>query len=191
MTDLFNRRQALRLSTYVLILVAIVVVLARLAHHRSLPPARVDKHSVVPAVAATADQPEAAADSASTETQILASCAPHLGPNSALVPNFDVSQMPSPAAVHLKVRLWVNGDGFVTQAAFIGTSVVSPEDQEAAMNYTKGLTFVVPGTPECGVRQIELIGTFAEVKGSSGEWSTVFDPQPRYSLVGTRVVERR
>jgi hypothetical protein len=188
---LLKRGQVLRLTAYVLVLFVVVAMLVRLARHRNPPPVRVDTHTVAAAASASPDEPAAAADSESTETQILAACEPHLGPNSALVPNIDVSQAPNPAALRLKVRFWVSGDGFVNQAEFVGDSVVSAEDKEAELHYTKGLSFSVPGTPECGARQIELIGNFAEQKGPTGEWSTVFNVHPRYSLVGKRVVEKR
>jgi hypothetical protein len=183
-----NRRQLLRLTTYVVVLAVMVAILARLAHHRYPPPVQANRNSAAAAAPASSDQPETAVDSESAETRILASCEPRLGPNSASVPNIDVSQMPNPENLSLVVRFWVNGDGFVTKGFFVGDSVVTAEDQETEMHYTKGLTFLVPSTPECGVRQIELLGTFTEKRGSSGGWTTVFDVHARYSLIGKRVV---
>ena len=59
------------------------------------------------------------------------------------------------------------------------------------MHYIKDLTFSVPNTPECRARQMELIGNFVEALGSTGEWTTLTELHPRYSIVGTRVVQNR
>jgi len=89
----------------------------------------------------------------------------------------------------LKVRFWVNGDGFVTQAFVTGSNVYTRADQEAALDYIKLLSFVVPNTVECHARKMEVIGNFLESRGSNGEWETVLDLYPRYSFDGANVVQ--
>lgn len=53
-------------------------------------------------------------------------CHPQLSLISTSVPNIDVSNGRNPAAVRLKVRFWVNGDGFVTHVFVTGANVVTP-----------------------------------------------------------------
>ncbi len=88
------------------------------------------------------------------------------------------------------------GDGGVIPAEviashYLGRTVYSTEEAEDAVHYTKGLTFTVPNTAECRVRQMELIGNFAEALGQTGEWSTVFEMHPRFSYVGGYMRESR
>lgn len=158
--------------------------------HRRPPNVPADDHGA--ATAASTDAPRASGPAHLSEAEILANCHPHLAPNnSTSVPNIDVSARPNPAAVRLNVRFWVDGNGFVTKAFYLGRTVYSTEEAEDAVHYTKGLTFTVPNTAECRVRQMELIGNFAEALGQTGEWSTVFEMHPRFSYVGGYMRESR
>jgi hypothetical protein len=181
-----ENRSSLQLG--VVIAVAIIVLLAVLIHfshrNRALP---AQQESVA---ASPAEPPQDVAVQQLSEGRILADCHPHLTGNSS-VPNFDVSERPNPAAATLKVRFWVNGDGFVTQAIVTGANVVSADDREEALHYVKGLTFSVPNTVECRARQIELIGNFLESRGSTGEWTTLFAVHPRFTFDGNHVQQNR
>ena len=183
----------MRVCAYVVVLVAAIAILAHFFRHGnpSAPaaPAATDKVAAIPST--SVDQHPGVARPPTSESQILADCQPHLGTNVASVPNINVSEMPNPAAVRLKVRFWVDGDGFVTQAFVTGANVYAPADQEIALDYIKLLTFSVPNTPECHSRKMEVIGNFLESRASNGEWETVLDLYPRYSFDGTRVVQSR
>jgi hypothetical protein len=175
-------------------LLAIAGLLTRWIHHRHQPPEAAtlsasSTPSEAEAVAQAAVSPQAGAPPHLSTNRILADCQPHLGDVSISVPNIDVSDRPNPAAVQMKVRFWVNGDGFVTQVFVTGANVVVPADQETALDYVRHLTFEVPNTEECRTQRIEMIGSFLESKDSSGEWATVFEVHPRYSLDGSRVVQ--
>jgi hypothetical protein len=190
-SDFADRTPILRLFVYALTLVAAIAILVHFVRHGnpspSAAPAATDNVAAIPPT--SVDQPPAVAGPRAGESQILAACQPHLGPNTVSVPNIDVGEKPNPAAVRLKVRFWVNGEGFVTQAFVAGANVYTAADQEAALDYIKVLTFLVPNTPECRARKMEVIGNFLESRGSNGEWETVLDLYPRYSFDGTRVVQ--
>jgi hypothetical protein len=121
----------------------------------------------------------------------LAACHPHLNQNALSPPDFVLNERINPAAVQLKVRFWVNGDGFVTRAFVIANRVVPQADQGTALDYVQHLSFMVPNTEECQTRQMEMLGNFLESRESGGEWATVFEVHPRYSLEGNRVVQNR
>jgi hypothetical protein len=192
-SDFGDRAPILRAVVYAAPLVAAIAVLVHFSHYGNpSPPAAPTTADKVAAAPPTAvDQPSSGAGQRTGESQILAACQPHLGPNTASVPNIDVGERPNPAAVRLKVRFWVNGEGFVTQAFVSGANSYSAADQETALDYIKVLTFLVPNTPECRARKMEVIGNFLESRGSNGGWETVLDMYPRYSLDGTRVVQSR
>ena len=78
----------------------------------------------------------------------------------------------------------VDHDGFVMNAYVTGGTVVTPEDQEAALDYIRHLTFQTPTAEECQTLKIEMIGNFHMSKNSSGDWITIFDAHPVYSLNG-------
>jgi hypothetical protein len=138
----------LRITVSALTIIAVLALLLHLSHRK--PPETPKDDSAVAAIASTTPGPlPVEARSPGSEGEILANCHPHLGPNPGSVPNIDVSEKPNPAAARLKVRLWVNGDGFVTQAFLAGANAYTAEEQEDALHYTKGLTFSVPNTAEC------------------------------------------
>ena len=112
-------------------LLAIAGLLTRWIHHRHQPPEATtlsasSTPSEAEAVAQAAVSPQAGAPPHLSTNRILADCQPHLGDVSISVPNIDVSDRPNPAAVQMKVRFWVNGDGFVTQVFVTGANVVVP-----------------------------------------------------------------
>jgi len=176
---------ALRLRVVVALLVIVVLaVLIHFSHRNPALPAPQES------VAASPEEPVQDVVVQPSEGRILADCHPHLTGNPS-VPNFDVGERPNPAAATLKVRFFVNGDGFVTQAFVTGANVVSADDREEALHYVKGLTFSVPNTAECRARQMELIGNFLESRSSTGEWATLFAVHPRYTFDGNRVLQNR
>jgi hypothetical protein len=186
-SQLGRRGPLLRVTVYALGFVAIVAMLVYSMHRRKSPASA--ENNSVEAVDSTAEgPPQPVAAPHISEARILAGCHPHLSPEHTSVPDIDVSERPNPAGVIVKARFWVNGDGFVTQAFLAGAYVYTQEEREDALHYIKGLTFMVPNTAECRVRQMELIGSFFEARGSSGDWATVFAVHPRYTLDGTHVV---
>jgi hypothetical protein len=175
----------LRAVVFALGLVVLAGMLAYLFHRRNQP-AEPAENNVAAEVGR--DAASAPAGPRIDERRILAECHPHLSPNSTSVPNIDVSERPNPVGVILKVRFWVDGDGFVAQAFSTGASVYTAGEQEEALHYIKGLTFSVPNTEECRARKMELIGNFFETRGSTGDWSTAVELHPRYAVEGGRVV---
>jgi hypothetical protein len=181
----------LRITVCILALVAMIGLVVQLTHRRAPPDTVAENDSVAIDRSAAPGSAEAATPSRTNESEVLANCHPHLNSNAGSVPNVDVSAVPNPVAVRLKVRFWVNGNGFVTQAFVVGAHVYSVEDREDALHYIKGLTFTVPNTAECRTRQMELIGNFIEMRGAAGDWSTVVEMRPRYSFEGGRLVQSR
>lgn len=133
-----------------------------------------------PAPRSPANQPAALA--ASDEDSQLARCHPHLLPGGGAMPQIDVRQMADPGIGHLKVHFWVNGAGVVTRDVVMASNYALPAEQEAELVYTKTLTFSVPQTNECRLRDIELIGDYFEMKSNSGKWATFVKLYPRLSL---------
>ena len=195
MNQAWDIHPILRAALIAIGFLAIAGLLAQWIRHRHRPEAITLSTSSPPSEAEVASH-MAMSSQAPTPPQIsvnriLADCHPHLGDVSVSVPNIDVSDRPNPSAVQMKVRFWVNGDGFVTQVFVTGAGVVAPADQETALDYVRHLTFEVPNTEECRTQRMEMIGNFLESKDSSGEWATVFEVHPRYSLDGSRVVQSR
>lgn len=128
---------------------------------------------------------------ASDEDSQLARCHPHLLPGSGAMPQIDVSQMADPSIGHLKVHFWVNGAGLVTRQVVTASNYALPAEQEAELAYTKSLTFSIPQTNECRLREMELIGDYFEMKNNSGKWATIVKLYPRLSFdADGRVVSR-
>jgi hypothetical protein len=176
----------LRGAVYALGLVALIAFFVRLRH-----PGAPHADAATATVAAAPEDHQAAAHPNVNEHMILAECHPDLSPNTSSPPKFDVSRAVKPWAVSLKVRFWVNADGFVTKAFLLGGTVDNAEDQEAALHYIKGLTFQTPDTDECSTREIEINGEFRESADTGGEWLTVLQIHPRYSYQDGRLVESR
>jgi|ERR1700733_1511075 len=112
----------------------------------------------------------------------LARCHPHLLPGGGAMPQIDVSRMADPGIGHLKVHFWVNGAGIVTREVVTASNYALPAEQEAELTYTKSLTFSVPQTTECRLREMELIGDYFEMKSNSGRWATFVRLYPRLSF---------
>ena len=178
----------MRVFVHAVALAAAIAILAYFLDRRSPPPPAAGNEASTLSNAAA--QPAGAGAALSGESQILAACQPHLSKNTISVPNLR-TEMRNPAAARMKIRLWVNDSGFVTQAFVAGANSYAAADQEAALDYVKILTFTVPSLPECHSRKMELIGNFLESRSSNGEWETILDLYPRYSFDGTRIVQNR
>ncbi len=187
MMDFWSENPVLRGAVYALGVVALVGFFVWLSRPRA-PRSESDPATATQAAALQAD-PRAAPRT--SEQLILAACHPDLSPNTGSVPKFDVSRFPRPSAVSLKVRFWVNSDGFVTKAFMAGGSINDAQNQEEALHYVKGLIFQVPNTDQCRTREIEIIGEFRESADATGEWATVLEIHPRYASVEGRVLESR
>jgi hypothetical protein len=81
--------------------------------------------------------------------------------------------------------------GVVTKAFMVGGSVSDADEQEAAIHYTKSLTFQVPDTDECRTPEIEIEGEFRESADANGEWATVLEMHPRDAYQRGRPVGNR
>jgi hypothetical protein len=92
---------------------------------------------------------------------------------------------------HIKVHLWVNGAGLVTPQVLTATSDAAPAERQAQLDFTKGLTFTVPNTAGCRVRELELIGDFFEMRNAEGRWSTFVRLYPRLSFDADGVARSR
>jgi hypothetical protein len=119
--------------------------------------------------------------------ELLAGCQPVLKETPS-APTFEVDERYNRVAVQLKVRFLVDHDGFVMNPYVAGGTVVSPEDQEAAIDYTRHLSFETPTAEQCQTVKMQMVGNFHMSKSSSGDWITVFDAHPLYSFSGSQVV---
>lgn len=119
--------------------------------------------------------------------EIMAGCQPELKETPS-VPTFEVGEHYNRVGVQLKARFLVDHDGFVMNAYVAGGTVVTPEDQEAALDYIRHLTFQTPTAEECQTLKIQMIGNFHMSKNSSGDWITIFDAHPVYSFNGSQLV---
>ena len=119
--------------------------------------------------------------------EILARCQPELKETPS-VPSFEIGENYNRAAVQLKVRFVVDNNGFVMNAYVTGANVVTPADQEAALDYVRHLTFESPTAEECQTIKMQMVGNFHMAKDSGGDWTTIFDVHPVYSLSGEKVV---
>jgi len=72
--------------------------------------------------------------------------------------------------------------GIVTREVLTGSTYGTAAEQQAEMAYTKGLTFSLPNTVECRIREVGLVGDYFEMKGSSGSWATFVKLYPRLSF---------
>jgi hypothetical protein len=119
--------------------------------------------------------------------EILARCQPELKETPS-VPTFEVGEEYNRVAVQLKVRFVVDKNGFVMNPYISGANVVTPQDQEAAIDYIRHLTFETPTAEECQTLKMQMVGNFHMSKNSNGDWITVFDVHPVYSFSGSQVV---
>jgi hypothetical protein len=183
--DFWRDNPVLRGAAYMLGVVAVIGLFVWLS--RPAGPRAAD--SAAAAAASPPDERPAGPQPLRNERTILAECHPDLVPNTPSVPKFDVSRAPRPWTVSLKVRFWVNSDGFVTKAFALGGNVNNSLDQEAALSYTKSLTFRVPNSDDCRGREIEILGEFKESADAGGEWQTILEMHPRYAYQDGKVIE--
>jgi hypothetical protein len=189
--DFWSENPVLRGAVYALGVVALIgffVWLSRPSASRSASDAAAPSATATSAAAQPADR---RATAHTSEQMILAQCHPDLSPNTASVPRFDVGRFSRPSAASLKVRFWVNGDGFVTKAFMAGGSINDVQNQDEALHYVKGLIFQVPNLDQCRTREIEILGEFRESADAAGEWTTVLEIHPRFASVEGRVLESR
>jgi hypothetical protein len=119
--------------------------------------------------------------------EILARCQPELKETPSS-PTFEIGEEYNRAAVQLKVHFVVDKNGFVMNPYVSGANVVTPQDQEAAIDYIRHLTFETPTAEECQTLKMQMVGNFHMSKNSNGDWITVFDVHPVYSFSGSQVV---
>jgi hypothetical protein len=165
-----------------------VALIAFLVHMRHPSAARTAAENDPPSVAASPSpvtKPPVPPHVNSIE--ILARCHPELKETSS-VPTFEIGENYNRVAVQLKVRFVVDNNGFAMNAYLVGASVVTPADQEAALDYVRHLTFVTPAAEECQAIKMQMVGNFHMSKDASGDWTTIFDVHPVYSFSGTQVV---
>jgi hypothetical protein len=117
----------------------------------------------------------------------MARCQPELRETPS-VPTFEVGERYNRVAVQLNVRFLVDNNGFVMNPYVIGGTVVTPQDQEAAIDYVRHLTFETPTAEECQTLKMQMVGNFHTSKNSSGDWITIFEVHPVYSFNGSKVV---
>jgi hypothetical protein len=189
MSEFGTRPSVLRLALYAIAIAVAVGLVVRYVHHRHSPEVSLQKEPP-----RAVETPEALRPASTMHRlgprEILAGCEPHLSQGSTLVPNIEVTDRYNMAAVKLKVRFLVNGNGFVTRAFVDGFTVATAADQEAELDFVQHLTFTVPGTAECQTHPLQMIGIFSESRESGGEWATVFEVHALYALNGDQVVVR-
>ena len=175
-------------SRYAAGCVAHIALLSGCSHHESTPvastqnaPPPTDASSVSTATPA-ATQPHV------NSLKILAGCQPELKQVPEFVPTFQVSENPNRVAVQMKVRFVVDGDGFVLNVYSMNASAVNSADQEAALDYVRHLTFLAPDSEACKTIKMQMVGSFHMGKDATGDWVTLFDVHPVYSMNGDRVV---
>lgn len=105
--------------------------------------------------------------------------------------SLDVSQMADTSLGRIKVHFWVNNSGLVTRQVLTATSYATPAERQAELDFTKGLTFTVPNTAVCRVREMTLIGDFFAMRNAEGPWSTFVGLYPRLSYDSDGVVRSR
>jgi hypothetical protein len=155
------------------------------------------RHPSAPLAAAENDRPSVAISPSpvtkavlpqhTNSAEVLARCQPELKETPS-VPTFEVGESYNRVAVQLKVHFLVDKNGFVMNAYVTGASVVTPADQEVALDYVRHLSFEAPPAEECQTLKMQMVGNFHMSKNSSGDWITIFDVHPVYSFNGSQVV---
>jgi hypothetical protein len=204
--NFWRENPVFRGAVYALGAVALIAFLERL-RHPSAPRAAADTAAAVapgdrgernsPTVSTENDRPPAAVPPSPVTKAVvpphvnslerLARCQPEPKETSS-VPTFEVGENYNRVAVQLKVRFLVDNNGFVVNPYVSGGTVVTPGDQEAAVDYIRHLTFETPTAEECQTVKMQMVGNFHMSKNSSGDWITIFDVHPVYSLNGSQVV---
>jgi hypothetical protein len=151
------------------------------------PLARSIDPSVVPVNTAGSTIPTETAPGANPqadEREILASCHPHLLSSPASVPQLDVANTPAPNLAHMTMHFWVNNTGVVTREGGFSGNLGNIGEREAAAGYVRQLTFLLPQTPQCKAREVELVADFGERRSGEG-WDTLVRLSPRYDVART------
>jgi len=186
--NIWRENSLLRGAVYALGSMALIAFLVHMRHLRASRAAADVAAIVAPSGAASPSQVTGAvAPPHVNSTEILARCQPELK-ETPFVPTFEVGEKYNRVAVQLKVRFVVDKNGFAMNPYVSGGTVVSPEDQEAAIDYIRHLTFEAPTAEECQTVKMQMVGNFHMSKSSSGDWITVFDAHPVYSFNGSQVV---
>jgi hypothetical protein len=183
--NLWRDNPVLRGIAYALAAVALIALFVRMRHPSARRVAAENDRPIVAASPSPVTKPLAPPHINSVE--ILARCQPELK-EPLSVPTFEVGENYNRAGVQLKVRFVVDKNGFVMNAYETGANVVTPADQEAALDYVRHLTFEAPTAEECQTIKMQMVGNFHMSKDSSGDWITIFDVHPVYSFSGDKVI---
>jgi hypothetical protein len=183
--NFWRENPVLRGAVYALGAVALIAFFVRMRHPSAPRGAAEDDRASV----AVSPSPvtKAVVPPHVSSVEVLAHCQPELKETPS-VPTFEVGENYNRVAVQLKVRFVVDNNGFVMNAYVSGANVVTPADQEVALDYVRHLTFETPTAEECQTLKIQMVGNFHMSKNSSGDWTTIFDVHPVYSLSGGQVV---
>jgi hypothetical protein len=179
----WSNNPVLRGAVYALGVVAVITSLLRMCE--SNPPRSAKEGP--PAAPAPSPMSKPVAPPRINSLELMARCQPELK-ETPPAPTFEVDDRYNRVAVQMKVRFLVDTNGFVTNPYVSGASVVTPADQEAALDYVRHLTFETPSAEECQAVKMQMVGNFHMSKDSSGDWTTIFDAHPVYSFSGSRVV---
>jgi hypothetical protein len=183
--NFWRENPVLRGAVYALGAVALIALFVHMRHSSAQRAAAENDRPAVAVSPSPVAKPVAPPHVNSLE--ILARCQPELKEIPS-VPSFEVDEKYNRVAVQLKARFVVDKNGFVMNAYVAGGTVVSPQDQEAALDYIRHLAFEAPAAEECQTIKMQMVGIFHMAKDSSGDWITVFDVHPVYSFNGTQVV---
>jgi hypothetical protein len=181
--NFWRENPVLRGAVYALGTVALIAFFVRMHH----PPAAPAENARPAVTVSPSPVTKAVASPHVNSLERAARCQPELK-EAPSVPTFEVDERYNRVAVQLKVRFVVDNNGFVMNAYVSGGSVVTPVDQEAAIDYVRHLTFVAPTAEECQTLKMQMVGDFHMSKNSSGDWMTIFDAHPVYSFNGSQVV---
>jgi hypothetical protein len=184
--NLWSENPVLRGAAYALGAVALIAFFAHM-RHPSAPPAAAAENDRRSVAVSPSPVTKPAVPPHVNSLEKLARCQPELKETPS-VPTFEVGERYNRVAVQLNVRFVVDNNGFVMNPYVTGGTVVSPQDQEAAIDYVRHLTFETPTAEECQTLKMQMVGNFRMSKNSSGDWMTIFDAHSVYSLNGTQVV---
>jgi hypothetical protein len=184
----WRESRVFRVAVYALCAVALIAFLVRM-RHPSTPHAASLGDDRPPVTVSPSPTPVAktAAPPHVNSLEILARCQPELKETPS-VPTFQIGENYNRAAVQLRVRFMVDYNGFVLNTYVSSASVVTPADQEAALDYVRHLSFETPTAEECQTIKMQMVGNFHMSKDSGGDWTTVFEVHPVYSFSGDKVV---
>jgi hypothetical protein len=187
--NFWKANPVLRGAIYALSAVALVAWFMHMRHPGvvNLPASPVGNDGPSPAASPSAATPRVALPRANSH-EVQARCQPEIN-ETPPVPTFEIDDARyNRVAVQLKVRFVVDNNGFASNAYVAGATVVTPQDQEAALDYVRHLTFRTPAADECQSLKIQMVGTFHMSKDSTGDWMTVFDVHPVYYFNGNQLV---